>query len=98
MSADWPGIAIGKFHTKFDMDRSLPVRRLDWLALGDNIFSLPRELIVIAGALVNAGRDNAGQSNALHTYLYPQVRSGTCLYLVLILRSRLNSATISTLE
>lgn len=70
MSADWPGIAIGKFHTRFDTDKSLPVRRLDWLALGDNIFSLPRELlIVIAGAVVNAGRDNAGQSDALHIYL-----------------------------
>lgn len=70
MSADWTGIAIGKFHTKFGSDRSLPVRRLDWLALGDNIFSLLRELIVIAGAVVNAGRDNAGQSNALHIYLH----------------------------
>lgn len=71
MSADWPGIATGNFHTRFDADKSLPVRRLDWLALGDNIFSLPRELlIVIAGAVVNAGRDNAGQSDALlHIYL-----------------------------
>lgn len=45
MSADWPGIAIGKFDTRFGADKSLPVRRLDWLdGTGDGICFSPERI------------------------------------------------------
>lgn len=53
-SLGWPGIAMEKFDTRFGTDKSLPVRRLDWLDgacdgicfRGQYFFSLSRKIAV----------------------------------------------------